>query len=83
MALVLCAAEMCGTCWPKYKPVWDKIVAAKALYQAEYDRLFDKVEIVMKACSNASDGFATSPSFLLVAAAALSMTVFTMRNPLD
>jgi hypothetical protein len=80
MALVLCAAEICGTCWPKFKPFWDKIVADKALYQADYDNLQAKVDQWSKACS---DGFATSPSFLLVAAAALSMTVFTMRNPLE
>jgi hypothetical protein len=31
----------------------------------------------------ASDGFATSPSFLLIVAAALSMASFTTRSPLE
>ena len=40
---------------------------------------FDKVKV----CSGVNTGFATSPSFLLIVAAALSMTFFTTRSPLE
>ncbi len=64
-------------CWNKFKPTWDKIMADPAAKDVAAD--MQKFSDMMKQC----DGFATSPSFLLVAAAALSMTLFTMRNPLE
>ena len=71
------AKAMC-TCWNTFKPTWDKIMADPAAKEiaAQAKGLSDQMT---KAC----DGFATSPSLLLVAAAAVSMTLFTVRNPLE
>ncbi len=86
--LALCCAIAAGTdpkeicvCWRKYKADFVAIVATtpepfKTKLQSDADNS-DKL------CSGVNTGFATSPSFLLIVAAALSMTFFTTRSPLE
>jgi hypothetical protein len=78
---LLCEQALTSTakscvCWNNFKPSWDKIMNDPAA-ASERDANKPMVDTLNKAC----DGFATAPSFLLVAAAALSMTLFTLRNP--
>jgi hypothetical protein len=65
-------------CWNSFKPTYDKMAADPVMGPALAPGKA-QIDALTKAC----DGFATSPSFLFVAAAALSMTLFTMRNPLE
>ena len=59
-------------CWSALKPSFDKMKADPGYAQQ-----------VASLKSVTCAGFATSPGFLFVAAAAVFMTVFTMRNPLE
>jgi hypothetical protein len=59
-------------CWNTLKPLFAKM-------EADPDYATQVNQLKGLTCA----GFATSPGFLLVAAAAVSMTMFTMRNPLE
>ena len=61
-------------CWNTLKPLYAKMEA-----DPDYATQVNQLKLASQACA----GFATSPGFLLVAAAAVSMTLFTMRNPLE
>ncbi len=65
-------------CWRRFKPTYDKMAADPVMGPA-----MASGKATIDALTKACDGFATSPSFLFVAAAAVSMTLFTMRNPLE
>ncbi len=65
-------------CWNRFKPTYDKMAADPVMGPAMASE-----KATIDAATKECDGFATSPSFLFVAAAAVSMTLFTMRNPLE
>jgi hypothetical protein len=71
------------TCWNNFKPSWNQIVAAGSAVDPAFKAALAAEQSQIDQLNKACDGFATSPSFMLVVAAALSMTLFTMRNPLE
>ena len=80
--IALCCAIAAGdvlsaqcACWSAFKPTW--VAVNNMLPAAQKAQLQPITDLYAKVCS----GFATSPSFLLIVAAALSMTLFTTRNP--